>query len=97
MLTLTGNAISAIRSLTSQQEPTGETGLRLMAQSDGVSPFQLFLTEGPMVGDQVVEEDGARVFVEATVAAALDDKALDVQVNDRGDLDFCISDQADTT
>lgn len=97
MLTLTESAVSAIRSLTSQREPSEESGLRIMTRGEGESSFRLALTEGPMAGDQVVEEGGARVFLEAPVAAALDDKALDAQVNDQGDLAFHLADQPDTT
>jgi len=96
MLTLTDSAVSAIRTLTSQPEQQGDTGLRIMAQGDGgASSFQLALVDGPAAGDQVVEEGGARVFVEATAAEVLEDKALDAQVNEQGDLAFRISDQAD--
>jgi iron-sulfur cluster assembly protein len=93
MLTLTDSAVSAIRSLTSQPDLPGETGLRIMAQGEGAPSFQLALAEGPVAGDQVVEENGARVFLEATVAEVLDDKALDAQVNEQGDLAFRIADQ----
>jgi iron-sulfur cluster assembly protein len=41
----------------------------------------------------VVEEGGARVFLEAAIAGALAGKALDAQVNEQGDLAFRISDQ----
>ncbi|HUZ55021.1 MAG TPA: Fe-S cluster assembly protein HesB [Streptosporangiaceae bacterium] len=93
MLTLTDSAVSAIRSLTSQPDLPGETGLRIMAQGEGAPSFQLALAEGPVAGDQVVEEGGARVFLEAAVAHVLDDKALDAQVNEQGDLAFRIADQ----
>ena len=92
MLTLTDSAVSAIRTLTSQPEVPGDTGLRIMAQDEGTT-FQLALAEAPAAGDQVVEEGGARVFVEPTAAAVLDDKALDAQVNEQGDLMFRISEQ----
>jgi Fe-S cluster assembly iron-binding protein IscA len=93
MLTITDSAVSAIRSLTSQPDLPGETGLRIMRQGGGASSFQLALTEGPAVGDQVVEEGGARVFVEAAAADALEDKALEARVSDQGDLAFRISEQ----
>jgi iron-sulfur cluster assembly protein len=95
MLTLTDSAVSAIRTLTSQPEVPGDTGLRIMAQDEGTT-FQLALAEAPAAGDQVVEEGGARVFVEPTAAAVLDDKALDAQVNEQGDLMFRISEQDET-
>jgi len=93
MLTLTDSAVSAIRTLTSQPDLPGETGLRIMAQGEGAPSFQLALAEAPVAGDQVVEEGGARVFLEAAVAEVLDDKALDAQVNEQGDLAFRIADQ----
>jgi len=43
----------------------------------------------------VVESAGARVFVDPEAAAALDDKALDAQVNEQGDLAFRISEQGE--
>lgn len=95
MLTLTDSAVSAIRSLTSQPELPVDTGLRIMAQGADAPSFQLALADGPVAGDQVVEEGGARVFVEPAAAAVLEDKALDAQVNEQGDLAFRISDQAD--
>ena len=95
MLTLTDSAVSAIRTLTSQPDLPQDTGLRIMTQSDQGAGFQLGLAEAPAAGDQVVEEGGARVFVEPTAAAALDDKALDAQVNEQGDLAFRIADQGD--
>ena len=94
MLTITDNAVSAIRSLTSQPDLPTETGLRIMKQGEGAPSLQLELTEGPAAGDQVVEEGGARVFLEAAAAGVLKDKTLDAQVNEQGDLAFRISDQA---
>jgi iron-sulfur cluster assembly protein len=94
MLTITDSAVSAIRGLTSQPDLPVETGLRIMTQGAGAPTFQLALTEGPAAGDQVVEEGGARVFLEAAAAAVLDDKALDAQVNEQGDVAFRISDRA---
>jgi iron-sulfur cluster assembly protein len=94
MLTITDSAVSAIRSLTSQPDLPVDTGLRIMKQGAGAPSFQLALTEGPAAGDQVVEEGGARVFLDPAAAGALEFMALDAQVNEQGDLAFRISDQA---
>jgi len=91
MLTLTDSAVAAIRSLTSQPELPAETGLRIMAPDEEAPSFQLALAEAPVAGDQVVEEGGARVFVEAAAAAALQDKELDAQVNEQGDVAFSVT------
>ena len=93
MLTLTESAVSAIRTLTSQPELPEDTGLRIMAQDEGAPSFQVTLAETPVAGDQVIEEAGARVFLEANAAAALDDKALDAQVDDEGTVAFTVAQQ----
>jgi iron-sulfur cluster assembly protein len=93
MLTLTDSAVTAIRTLTSQPELPVDTGLRIMAQDEGTPSFQVTLAETPVAGDQVIEEDGARVFLEANAAAALDDKALDAQVDDEGTVAFTVAQQ----
>jgi iron-sulfur cluster assembly protein len=95
MLTLTDGAVSAIKNLTSKPELPAQSGLRLMAQSEEEGSFQLTLVEGPMAGDQVVEQRGARVYVEPAAAAVLEDMALDAEVNEQGRLAFSVSDQAD--
>jgi len=93
MLTLTDGAAQVIRTLTAQPELPPETGLRITARDEDMATFQLAVTEGPVAGDQVVEAEGARVFLEPTAATALEDKALDAQVNDEGDVAFSVSDQ----
>jgi Fe-S cluster assembly iron-binding protein IscA len=94
MLTLTVSAVSAIRGLTSQPELPVETGLRIMAQGDETPSLQLTLAEAPVAGDEVVEEDGARVFLEPAAAVLLDGKALDAQVTEQGQVAFSVSEQA---
>ena len=94
MLTLTDGAVSAIKSLTSQPELPAQTGLRIVAQSEGEASLQLALTDGPVAGDQVVEEAGARVFVEPVAAAVLEDKSLDAEVSEQGSIAFSVCDQA---
>jgi iron-sulfur cluster assembly protein len=91
MLTLTDSAVTAIRTLTSQPELPEDTGLRIMAQDAAAPSFQVTLAENPVAGDQVIEENGARVFLEANAAAALDDKALDAQVDDEGTVAFTVA------
>ena len=93
MLTLTENAVTAIRALTTQPEQPPDTGLRIMGQGQGAPPFQLALAEAPSEGDQVIEAGGARVYVSGDAADALADKALDAQVDDQGGVAFSVSPQ----
>ena len=52
-------------------------------------------TEAPEPGDAVVEENGARVFLEETAAVTLDEKVLDALVHDDGGEQFTIAMQDD--
>jgi len=94
MLTLTDGAVTAIRNLTAQPELPDETGLRIMSQDQGGPAFQVTLAETPADGDQVIETEGARVFLEPGAAVALDDKSLDAQVDDEGTVAFTLAEQA---
>ena len=92
MLTLTQNAVEAIRSLAA---PHGEEGgLRIVAGGNQASALQLSLTPEPAAGDEIVEAGGARVFMEPAAAHVLSDKALDAAVDDDGGVAFSLAHQA---
>jgi len=67
MLMLTEDAIQAVRGLVSSS-PTvpDDAGLRIVGQREGEAEIglQLELAEAPAEDDQVIEEEGARVFLE---------------------------------
>lgn len=84
MLTLTGQAVDAIRSLTTQEGLPADTGLRIAPQADSAGSLALSITEGPEMGDEVIEEEGVRVYVQPDAAAVLNDKSLDAEVSDEG-------------
>lgn len=94
MLTLTDNAVRAIRSLTTQPGQPADSGLRIMSSGDGAAPLHLSLAPNPMAGDEVVESDGARVFMEPTAAGVLTDKALDAEVDEDGGVAFSLAESA---
>src|SRR5262249_44531874 len=93
MLTLTDNAVTAIRALTSQPQQAPDAGLRIIGQGEGGPPFQLALADTPADGDQVIEANGARVFLASDTAQVLDDKALDAEVDAQGAVAFSVSTQ----
>lgn len=95
MLKLTQNAVKAIRGLIAQQGQADESGLRIMAGAgEDQDTLQLSMAPSPMAGDEVVESDGARVFVEAAAVEVLSDKALDAAVDDEGGVAFTLASQA---
>jgi iron-sulfur cluster assembly protein len=92
VLTLTDQAVAAIRDLTTRPGLPAETGLRI-APEDGGAGLALSLTDGPQAGDRVIEEADVQVFVQADAAATLDDKALDARVGDDGEVSFLLQPQ----
>lgn len=95
MLAMTDAAAQAISALTEQQgEEAG--GLRFAVQSEQTEGAQLSLAVAPepQDGDQVLgTEGGARVFLEPQAANFLDDKVLDVQQDNEGQLNFAVMQQ----
>jgi Fe-S cluster assembly iron-binding protein IscA len=61
--------------------PPKGSGLRISATHDthGSPALALDLAAEPAAGDDVLDDDGSRVFLEAGAAALLDDKILDAQ------------------
>jgi iron-sulfur cluster assembly protein len=95
VLTLTDQAVDAIRNLTTGSGLPAQTGLRIAPQhDDGAGGLSLSLSDGPQAGDQVIEEADVQVFVQPDAARALDGKALDAQVNEDGQVSFLLQRQA---
>lgn len=95
MLTLTDQAVAAIRDLTNRPGLPAQTGLSIEPQSnDGASGLALSLSDGPEAGDQIIEEADVHVFVQHQAAPILADKALDAQVNQDGEVSFLLQQQA---
>jgi iron-sulfur cluster assembly protein len=95
VLTLTSNAAEAVKRIAeASSELPKESGLRIEAQptEEGQVSFGLAMVESPDANDQVIEEAGARVYVEPEAALILEDKVLDATVvADR--VQFSLSDQ----
>ncbi len=83
MLTLTDTAAEAIRGIVAAPELPDGAGLRIATQpgSDETATLEVSVAETPAETDQVVDESGARVFVEADAVPLLDDKLLDAQID----------------
>jgi iron-sulfur cluster assembly protein len=85
MLTLTSNAAYTIRSLVDQNEDAG--GMRITSDQ-GAGALTLALAAQPAADDQVLEADGARVFLDQQAATLLDDKTLDAGADPEGRVQF---------
>jgi len=93
VLTLTARAAETIRVLTSQPGVPDDTGLRMSLQDSEAGTLALSLA-GPQPDDDVIEEAGARVFVQRDAAAMVADRELDAQLDEQGRASFKLSRQA---
>ena len=91
MLALTENVTEIVKKLT--EEVPAISGLRIAAEPDGqslsVSPAD---EAGPE--DLVLEQDGATVFIDPPASEMLDDKILDGGVDEEGNIQFALGQQA---
>ncbi|GAA4087531.1 Fe-S cluster assembly protein HesB [Nonomuraea soli] len=93
MLTLTTNAAQAIRDLTANAPQPESSGIRISAKGPEADSLVLSLATGPEPADEVVEKEGARVYLDETAAVALGDKALDAGETAEGGLSFTVTEQ----
>jgi len=77
MLTLSPSAVDAVDSLLHNADVPEEAGLRI--DTSGAAQFTIEIAPEPAPGDQVIEEGGARVFVDAEAAPMLDNAELDAR------------------
>lgn len=91
MLALTENVTEIVKKLA--EEVPEISALRIAAEPDGQA-----LSVGPAdqaaEGDQVIEQDGATVYVEQTASMMLEDKVLDGSVDPEGNIQFALGQQA---
>ncbi|SCG39208.1 adhesin [Micromonospora inositola] len=87
MLTMTENATMVIRDLAVQQDVADDGGLRIAADTDAGS-LSIELVPQPMQGDQVVDNQGARIFLDADAAELLNETSVDATVDDEGIVQF---------
>ena len=81
MLALTDNARTVIRDLTARTDTPG-SGLRIAPTQAG--ELELSLVAEPTPGDEVIDSEGARLFLEQQTAEMLSDQVLDAQVGSDG-------------
>ena len=77
MLTLSESAVEAVDILLNGRDVPDDAGLRI--DTAGESQFSLEIALEPAPGDQVIEEGGARVFVDPNAATMLDNAELDAR------------------
>ena len=96
LLALTDNAVEAVKTIvSSSDEPSETSGLRVVAElTETQTNLQLSVVTLPAEDDEVIEEQGVRVFLEQEAASLLDDKVLDATV-EQNQVAFTIADQVE--
>lgn len=89
VLTLTENASRIVRDITAQAEEVG--GLRITADESDQPAFAVNAADQPEPGDQVVEQDGATIYLDDVANDQLDDKVLDAAVDEQGAVQFSLT------
>ncbi|MFB9909478.1 hypothetical protein [Allokutzneria oryzae] len=95
MLVFTPTAIEVVRTITSAEGVPDGAGLRIAAATDDQQPgaLQMSIAPGPEEDDQVLAGEGAHVFLDPLAAVYLDDKILDAEVTDGGQVAFALGEQ----
>lgn len=91
MLTLTENASTVVKTLASRGGAGDEAGLRISSTAPESSEYAVEVAPQPADADTVIESAGARVFLEPNAALSLDDKVLDADVSEQGNVRFSIA------
>ncbi|GAA1260777.1 hypothetical protein GCM10009657_40110 [Oryzihumus leptocrescens] len=97
VLTLTENASTIVKAITEQTSSADSAGLRFSPNVAGGQGLDVAPVEAPEPGDQVVEEGGAKVYLEETAAVALGEQVLDAAVDESGTVQFSIAPQNGAT
>jgi iron-sulfur cluster assembly protein len=94
MLTITSNAAEAIRAIIQSTDVPDDGGIRISIarQNGSQASLELALSPAPMEGDDVLELNGAHVFLDEMASVALDDKSLDAEM-EGGEISFGIVEQ----
>ncbi|HEY8526198.1 MAG TPA: hypothetical protein VIL48_14605 [Acidimicrobiales bacterium] len=87
---LTENATKVIGALVDNPGMPPGAGLRIATAEEGLS---VSAADAPEETDQVLEEESARVFLEASAAATLADQILDAEVDEAGRVQFLLTPQ----
>ena len=91
MLALTENVTEIVKKLT--EEVPEISALRIATEADGES-LSVSPADHAEADDLVLEQDGATVYVGAPASEFLDDKVLDGGVDEEGNIQFALGQQA---
>ncbi len=90
MFTMTPHARSVIRRVTAHPSLDEKSGLRIAGGRAEPAPLKVSVAKGPQPGDQVIERDGARVYLGRGVAGRIRGRRLDAVRERSGRVQFVV-------
>jgi Fe-S cluster assembly iron-binding protein IscA len=94
MLTLTENASTIVKEIANQGEETAGLRISTDAAPGAEATFAVNAVTEAEPGDEVVEQNGATIFLDEPSAVQLGDKILDAAVDEQGGVQFALAPQA---
>lgn len=94
MLVLTEAAAEVVKAITDTPQAPEIAGLRIassVAEPGNPGGLQVSAAPGPDANDQVIEADGAHIYLEPQAAVFLEDKVLDAEVDSEGTPHFSLA------
>jgi iron-sulfur cluster assembly protein len=91
MLTLTENASTIIKDITTQPGLADTAGLRISSEVADEPTFAVSAAEAPEPGDHTLDQDGATIYLDQGAAVLLEDKVLDAAVDPEGKVEFALA------
>ena len=84
MFTMTQKARAVVRRVTAHPHIGRGSGLRIASKGRGTDSLGVGMAAGPQRGDEVVERDGARVFLDQQAVPRVRGRLLDAVTEDSG-------------
>jgi Fe-S cluster assembly iron-binding protein IscA len=92
MLVLTEAAAEVVKAIADSPQEPEVAGLRIASSTAGdPGGLQVSAAPGPDANDQVIDADGAHIYLEPQAAVFLEDKVLDAEVDSEGTPHFSLA------
>ena len=90
MFTMTQKARAVVQQVTGHPRLGEESGLRIASQDEQTDALGVGMAAGPRRGDEVVEHDGARVYLDEEAVPRVRGRLLDAVTEDSGRVQFVV-------
>lgn len=90
MITMTARARSVVRRVTGHRALSARSGLRIAPGPSADAPMQVGASVGPKPHDEVLEGDGARLFIGPGAVERLRGRTLDATTEKTGRVHFVL-------